>query len=152
MVEWSTLIPMGKGNLRIEFVNGSITSRGIDPATFTTDNEAVQAAIESCPKFKSKKIKLVASYVIGEVKEPVVSVPDEVNASTSPAVQSENTEGAAGENAEEVAGVFPVVKNSQQAKDILMEEPYNVSLADLGNKTAILAKAAELGVSFPNWK
>ena len=50
------------------------------------------------------------------------------------------------------AGVYPDVKNSQQAKDILMGEPYNIPLADLGNKAAIQAKAAATGVSFPNWK
>ena len=33
-----------------------------------------------------------------------------------------------------------------------MGEPYNISLADLGNKAAIQAKAAAIGVSFPNWK
>ena len=52
----------------------------------------------------------------------------------------------------EGAGVYPDVKNSQQAKDILMGEPYNIPLADLGNKAAIQAKAAAIGISFPNWK
>ena len=49
------------------------------------------------------------------------------------------------------ANDFPEVKNSQMAKDVLMSDPYNVSLAELGNKAAILQKADELNINFPNW-
>lgn len=167
MVEWSTLVPMGNGNIRIDFTNGCISTRGVDPATFTTDNQVVQIAIESCAKFTSKKIRIISSFQIGETEEPVVkkslekaNTVDNVGnntldtESTVPEVGEQGTTSDISESGETSggAGVYPDVKNSQQAKDILMGEPYNISLADLGNKAAIQAKAAAIGVSFPNWK
>ena len=47
--------------------------------------------------------------------------------------------------------VFVNVTNMQQARSMLMAEPYNVSLSELQNKQAVRGKAEELGVSFPNW-
>ena len=188
MVEWSTLIPTGGSNLRVDFTNGSVSSRGIDPATFTTDAPGVQAAIENSPKYKSGKIKKVKSFVIGEIPDEVVTIEEEPKSSTSKSgvksaaaddgagsgTDSGNNNGA-GDNggafnldndnfgsSDETATTnwessgednkFSDVKNSQQAKAILMGEPYNVPLADLGNKQAILNKAAELNVVFSNWK
>lgn len=136
MVEWSTLIPTKGGSLRVDFANGCISTRGIDPATFSTDNLAVQVAIESSPKFLSGRIKLVKSFEIGESEDapPIDNHPQEKDGDSD------------GDN------VYPDVKNSQQAKEILIGEPYNVSLAELGNKAVIQEKAGELGIVFPNWK
>ena len=61
MVEWNTCIPLGNSTIRIKFINGSVSSRGIDPALFVTSNRVIQAAIESCP-FYGTKIKLVHEY------------------------------------------------------------------------------------------
>lgn len=167
MVEWSTLIPMGNGNIRIDFSNGSMTERGIDPATFSTGNHVVQIAIEESAKFKNNKIKLMKAYEIGEIVDPVLEVaPAKVAPVKVKAPKDKDTEGGEGSGGGEKGGaetgaggsseggnkIFPDVKNSQQAKDILLGEPFNVSLAELGNKTAILTKSEGLGVSFPNWK
>lgn len=188
MVEWSTLIPTGGSNLRVDFTNGSINSRGIDPATFTTDVPGVQAAIENSPKYKSGKIKKVKSFVIGEIPDEVVTIEEEPKGSTSKSgvksaaaddVSGNGTDGSNNNSAGDNGGAsnpgddnlggsgettitngesggednkFSDVKNSQQAKAILIGEPYNVPLADLGNKQAILDKAAELNVVFSNWK
>ena len=43
------------------------------------------------------------------------------------------------------------VTNMQQARAVLMAEPYNCPLAQLQNKSAIKAMAQEKGISFPNW-
>ena len=43
------------------------------------------------------------------------------------------------------------VTNMQQARAVLMAEPYNCQLAQLQNKSAIKAVAQEKGISFPNW-
>lgn len=172
MVEWSTLIPMGNGNIRIDFSNGSMTERGIDPATFSTENHVVQIAIEESAKFKNNKIKLMKAYEIGEIVDPVLEVaPAKVAPVKVKAPKDKDTEGGEGSGGGEKGGndaagseagaggssegsnkIFPDVKNSQQAKDILLGGPFNVALAELGNKTAILTKSEGLGVSFPNWK
>ena len=137
LVEYNTLIPLGKGRMRIEFTNGSITVRGIEPASFTTDNPVVQAAIEESDKFKKGRIKLVSKYIIGETTNEKVD--ESCEADVLPNEDSLQKD------------VYPDVKNSQQAKDVLMNAPYNVSLAELGNKTSIKQCAEELGISFPNW-
>ena len=46
---------------------------------------------------------------------------------------------------------YTEVTNLQQARSVLIAEPYNCSLSDLQNKAAVKAVADEKGVSFPNW-
>lgn len=150
MVEWSTLIPAGGGNIRIDFTNGCLSTRGIDPATFSTDNLAVQVAIENSPRFRGGKIKLVSKYVIGETKDSVLEEKSKTRSESSES-DFENKETVVDSGGERSVP-FAEVKNSQQAKAVLMESPYNVPLAELGSKSAIQEKAAELNVVFPNWK
>ena len=47
--------------------------------------------------------------------------------------------------------VLSEVTNMQQARALLMAEPYNCPLSQLQNKGAVKAAAQEKGVSFPNW-
>lgn len=119
MVEWNTCIPLGNSTIRIKFINGSVSSRGIDPALFVTSNRVIQAAIESCP-FYGSKIKLVHEY-----KEANDKVKKEKN-------------------------VYPDIKNMLAAKELLRSD-FGVELSELQNKEAIIAKAVELGIKFPNW-
>ena len=129
LLEYHAVLPLGGGSVRIDFRHGSITTRGIEPATFTTDNQIVQQLIEESDKFKSGRIKLVSQSMVGEVSE-VAAKP----VSVSDAIP------------------YPDVKNSQMAKEVLMGEPYNVPLGELPNKEAVMEKAESLHVVFPNWK
>jgi len=129
MVEQSCLIPIGSGHLRVNFAKGSLSSNGVTPATFVTTNAVVQSAIENSDKYKNGIIKLVRSVSL--------SVEDDGDTVTKSSGSLK---------------VYQDVKNSNQAKEILMSTPYDVSLADLGSKSAVQKKAEELGVSFPNWK
>lgn len=143
MAEHSILIgPLS--NIRIHFTNGRMTVRGVEPCTFTTDNVAIQEMIEQTKKFKETYIKLVR-------KEEIV-VPDEPSKESVSADKP-----SAVSDVEPYAGVheegesFPKVKNSQQAKSVLMD-CYGVSMSELPNAEAVRAKAEELRLSFPNWK
>lgn len=120
MVEWNTCIPLGNTTIRIRFNNGSVSSRGIDPALFVTSNPVIQAAIEASPIY-GKKIKLVHEYKEEE------KVPEA-----------------------DTGNVFPDIKNMLAAKELLRSK-FEVELSELQNKDAILAKAEELGIKFPNW-
>ncbi|MBD9092141.1 hypothetical protein [Bacteroides cellulosilyticus] len=155
MIEQSCVFPMGTGHIRVDFRHGSLTTAGIVPATFTTPNPVIQQAIENSPKFKAGVIKEVESVLIRDTGTLQVQRGG-TQKSGKVVVESigQNTTSDISESGEtsEGAGVYPDVKNSQQAKDILMGEPYNIPLADLGNKAAIQAKAAAIGISFPNWK
>lgn len=137
--EYSALIPAGSSRVRVDFTNGSMTVRGVTPATFSTSDEILQALIESSSMYKSGKIKLIEKYKIGETSS-----------------ESKSTSLASSEKSETksetpASKTYAYVVNSQQAKEILRSEPYNVSLSELGSKADIQSKAKELGVLFPNW-
>ncbi len=137
LLEYHAVLPLGGGSVRVDFQHGSINTRGVEPATFTTENQIVQKLIEDSDKFKSGRIKLIEKIVIGEAKEESASVSKEESASVA--------------KEPEVAS-YPDVKNSQMAKEVLMGEPYGLTLSDLPHKEAILEQAERLHVSFPNWK
>lgn len=59
MVEWTVLIPAGKGSVRIRFTGGSISGYGVTPATFVTDNPAMMHLIEQSSLFRQKRITLL---------------------------------------------------------------------------------------------
>lgn len=81
-------------------------------------------AIENSNAFKSGKIYL--EHTVGEIEDEDAE---------------ENTETKS----------YPDVKNMGDAVDVLMNE-YGVSEADLALKKDVLAKAKELGVSFPKYR
>ena len=93
--------------------------------TLETEDEAVQKAIEDSNQFKSGKIERIS----GTTAKTIVSVPEP----------------------DEVKD-YPEVTTFAQAKEILTGEPYKVGKTSTSLKSVegILAKAAELGVSFPN--
>lgn len=127
MVEQSVVIPFAGGNIRVDFTHGSLATSGIVPAKYKTDNLLIQKAIEGCPKYKKGIIKLIETE-----KEKTTT------SSVAAAPASEVTD-------------YPNVMNSQAAKSILMSS-YGVPMSELGNATAVRAKAKELGVTFSNWK
>lgn len=65
LIEWHALLRMGKATVRVNFTGGSITTQGVTPATFTTEDPIVQFAIEKSPEFKSGKIKVVNRVKLG---------------------------------------------------------------------------------------
>ncbi len=129
-IERSCYFRVGKALLRVDFTGGAINSAGMTPANYTTDNPLYQKAIEDSEQFRCGEIVIGATEKIVE-KEPVADA----------------------ENCKEKSNkeVFVNVTNVQQARSVLMGEPYKVSLSELQNKQAVRAKADELGVSFPNW-
>ena len=129
MVEKSCLFSLGRNTVRVDFRHGSVTTAGIQPARFKTSNAVLQFAIENSPKFKRGEIVLEESVKIKEAKQEDSKNKKEVEISVD---------------------TYPEVTNSQQAKSILMDK-YEVSLSELQNKEAILKRAAELNVKFPNW-
>ena len=141
MVEHSILLGKSGSNVRIDFKDGRITVRGVEPCTFTTENKAVQDLIEQTDKFKQNYIRIV--------RKESIDIPDD---EVQPVVEeSKSDEKGADDGCVESSNVFNDVKNSQQAKRILMEV-YSVPLNELGDAEVIREKAVSLGVIFPNWK
>ena len=129
-IERNSYFRVGKALVRIEFTGGAINSTGVYPAQYTTDNPLFQRAIENSDAFRSGEIKMghVETYDDGARLE---SADAQVVADGTVAVSE--------------------VTNMQQARAVLMAEPYNCPLAQLQNKSAIKAMAQEKGISFPNW-
>lgn len=59
LIEWQALLGAGRARVKVPFTGGSITTQGVTPATYTTENPVIQFAIERSPEFRSGKIKVV---------------------------------------------------------------------------------------------
>ena len=125
-VERNCFFRVGKALIRIEFTGGMVNSTGVYPAQYTTDNPLYQKAIENSNAFRN-----------GEIKKGQEQVLDEAV--------------SAGDEAEPEGKAFADVVNLQQARAVLMAEPYNCALADLQNRGAVKSVAKQKGVIFPNW-
>lgn len=69
-MEWNALIPVGRSTLRVRFSGGSATGYGVSPATFATDNRAVQRVIEESSFFRNGKIYVLAREEDGHRSPP----------------------------------------------------------------------------------
>ena len=132
-IERNCYFRIGKALVRIEFSGGSINSTGVYPAFYVTENALFQKAIENSEIFRNGEIKRGKVELIKEPGDDVV------------------LDGGENNVAADGVKVCPDVTNMQQARTLLMNPPYNCSLAQLQNKNAVRAVAQERGVSFPNW-
>lgn len=123
VVETSKIFRVGEVIVRCTFSGGSVNESGTVPAVYTTSDFVIQSIIEASRDFKNGLIK------VKEIKGSNVK-------SDEPIITKE----------------FHEVTNIQSARAVLMDKPYNIPLGLLQNKAAILNKAAELNVVFPNWK
>lgn len=131
-VERNCFFKVGKALVRVEFSGGVVNSSGIIPAQYVTDNPLYQSAIENSADYRNGII----------CRGAVVQIDTDGN----PADECKENK-----NDDSAANTFPNVSNTQQARAVLMAEPYKCPLAQLQNKHAVRAKALELGISFPNW-
>lgn len=129
-IERNCFFRIGKSLVRVEFTGGSVNSAGITPAQYITDNPLYQHAIENSADFRNGIITrgLVQNVDENDIKE----IPCEENADTD-------------------KKSYPDVTNTQQARAILMGEPFKCPLSELQNKASVRSKAQELEILFPNW-
>lgn len=167
LVEWHAILHMGKATIKVPFTGGSITTQGVTPATFTTENPVIQFAIERSPEFISGKIKIVRRANLKDVIEiecnapkitidapdcGSISIPSESTAATvediegAPSMQVDN-EAEANENAEAAPVVMTQVEFScnDDAKDYL-EQAFGFVRSKLRNRDDIVAAGKAHGV------
>lgn len=84
LIEWHALLRLGKATVKVHFSGGSITTQGVTPATFTTEDPVIQFAIERSPEFRNGKIKVVRRATLNEVVEIECNVPKAINSVPSP--------------------------------------------------------------------
>lgn len=130
-IERNCFFRIGSALVRMEFTGGAVNSAGIVPAQYITDNPLYQRAIENSADFRNGVIK----------RGSVVNI--------DKADENEPTDASVVMNEDE--NTYHDVTNTQQARAILMAEPYKCPLSELQNKVSVRAKAQELGVKFPDW-
>jgi hypothetical protein len=129
-IERNCFFRIGSAMVRVEFSGGAVNSAGVVPAQYSTDNPLYQSAIENSADFRN-----------GVIKQGAVQVIEESQTEQDVPLETESVD----ENS------YPSVANTQQARAVLMQPPYNCLLSELQNKHSVRAKASELGVKFPNW-
>lgn len=111
LIEWHALLRMGKASVKVLFTGGSITTQGVTPATFTTDNPVIQFAIEKSPEFINGRIKVVRRTKLNEDIEiecnaPRIAsdVPDSASAPTPIPVPASESPASSVEEGENISG------------------------------------------------
>lgn len=66
MMEYQTIIKIGRATLKVLFTDGSMTAIGQNPAKYTTSNFLVQRAIENSSEFKKGRIMVVNTIELDE--------------------------------------------------------------------------------------
>lgn len=66
MMEYQTIIKIGRATLKVLFTDGSITSIGQNPAMYTTSDFLVQRAIENSSEYKKGRIVTVNTIELDE--------------------------------------------------------------------------------------
>ena len=135
LIDWQAQIKAGKASLIVTFTGGGLTSYGVTPAQYTTENILYQKIIENSKDFKRGKIKLLRTVPLSDTADI-----------TSNSVT----------DLEEVRKVVPkekmhVVESVLNCSDarIWLKEHKNVSVVGK-SKQEIVEIAAANGVSFPN--
>lgn len=66
MMEYQSIIKIGRATLKVMFSDGSMTAIGQNPAKYTTSDFLVQRAIENSSEFKKGRITIVNSIELDE--------------------------------------------------------------------------------------
>ena len=66
MMEYQSVIRIGRATLKVLFTDGSMTSLGLNPAKYTTSDFLVQRAIESSADFRRGRITVLSSMELDE--------------------------------------------------------------------------------------
>ena len=86
MMEYQSIIKIGRATLKVLFSDGSMTAFGQNPAKYTTSDFLVQRAIENSSDFKRGRISVVSSIELDE------EVRIERNPAKKETVKAANTE------------------------------------------------------------
>lgn len=140
-ISCSMVFRMGQLKIRANFEGGSLTSQGIVPAEYKTSDMLVQHIIESSDKYKKGLVTLSSAIDLEQDEEnDIDQTPDSVLGDIT-----------GGSTANPSVTEYPSVTNFQAAKSIMMSA-HEVPLAELQTKDELIAKAASMNISFPNWK
>lgn len=153
MMEYQTIIKIGRATLKVLFTDGSMTAIGQNPAKYTTSDFLVQRAIENSSEFKKGRIMTVSTIELDEdvriernhakpstqtanvaAKAVIDNKPTEASSSHTTPVADETTE-------EADAGV--VTPTDEADAETIEEEPETESETNVEEDTTSEETAAE---------
>lgn len=133
MSEWKIILPVAGRIINIYFEGGTDSGTGIRPATFTTQNEIIQFALENSLHFKSGRVRLIDEMDIEE-----------------PKTETEEAQETSTDNEEDVADNFTKVEvgSLEEAVDYLVSNFDDANKQQLRSKKAANAFAETKGIRF----
>ena len=157
MMEYQTIIKIGRATLKVLFTDGSMTAIGQNPAKYTTSNFLVQRAIENSSEFKKGRIMTVSTIELDEdvriERNPAKPSTQTANVAAKAVIDNKPTEASsshttpvAGDVADETteeadAGV--VTPMDEADAETIEEEPETESETNVEEDTTSEETAAE---------
>ena len=135
LIDWQAQLKAGKASLIITFTGGGLTSYGVTPAQYTTENILYQKVIENSKEFKRGKIKLIRSIPLSDTANVATSMVTDLEAVRKVVPKEKMHE-------------VPSVVNCSDAR-LWLKEHKNVSVVGK-TKAEIVEIAKANGVLFPN--
>lgn len=157
MMEYQTIIMIGRATLKVLFTDGSMTAIGQNPAKYTTSDFLVQRAIENSSEFKKGRIQVVDTIELDEEvrieRNPAKPSTQTANVAAKAVIDNKPTEASsshttpvaedvADETTEEAdAGV--VTPTDEADAETIEEEPETESETNVEEDTTSEETAAE---------
>lgn len=157
MMEYQTIIKIGRATLKVLFTDGSMTAIGQNPAKYTTSDFLVQRAIENSSEFKKGRIMTVRTIELDEdvriERNPAKPSTQTANVAAKAVIDNKPTEASsshttpvaedvADETTEEAdAGV--VTPTDEADAETIEEEPETESETNVEEDTTSEETAAE---------
>lgn len=157
MMEYQTIIKIGRATLKVLFTDGSMTAIGQNPAKYTTSDFLVQRAIENSSEFKKGRIMTVSTIELDEdvriERNPAKPSTQTANVAAKAVIDNKPTEASsshttpvaedvADETTEEAdAGV--VTPTGEADAETIEEEPETESETNVEEDTTSEETAAE---------
>lgn len=171
LVDWVAQIKAGAATVRVHFTGGALTSYGVTPAEYTTDNPFIQKVIEQSNYFKEGRIILLRRAETATKGKPVKpSKPKQKPVpAAKPAEQTEatpapeptptpaapeteipviNEDAPASTEEETDSDIVSVEVSCLQDAQAYLQENYNISSYKVRSYEAAQRAAAEHGVKF----
>lgn len=157
MMEYQTIIKIGRATLKVLFTDGSMTAIGQNPAKYTTSDFLVQRAIENSSEFKKGRIQVVDTIELDEEvrieRNPAKPSTQTANVAAKAVIDNKPTEASsshttpvaedmADETTEE-ADVGVVTPTDEADAETIEEEPETESETNVEEDTTSEETAAE---------
>lgn len=146
MMEYQTIIKIGRATLKVLFTDGSMTAIGQNPAKYTTSDFLVQRAIENSSEFKKGRIMTVSTIELDEdvriERNPAKPSTQTANVAAKAVIDNKPTEASSSHTTPVAEDVADETTEEADAETI-EEEPETESETNVEEDTTSEETAAE---------